>query len=1602
MFTQSFKTNFMKHSYFKNYLRLFAVVVVLFMGFSQVTAQSCTIVKDPNDGRACLNDPATFTINVSGGCVITKYDWDFGDGSSQTTTTNTTQHIFTAVKTAGDTITCVVTCSNGSTFTCKLTGADAIKVFPPPVVIFKTTSFNPQCESGNLFNIVDSSYSPSGAKIVFRKILWGDGTSDQSTGNPAPPLNTKTHSFVTYIPGDPDNGKPRYYTVVVEVRDEFGCISRVTRPNYLIVGGRIDVSFRTAYTVQCDSTPVTFTNTSTNILGAYSARPGLLKSFVWNYGDGSPSYQGYSVNDPRWLTHSYQYKNKMGPFDITLTVTDSIGCVNTYLLKRGADNIFTKADFQVTHTGIYSDSDSMCFVSQKIKAFNFKVPQPVHPIFVFKSSYNFGDPNSGPANTYPNKATDPIVWNRDHEFSDCGVYLAKVFVTVYMPDGKTVICSKMDSAYVKVWGPHANIQSPAKGICVLNRYQCHIKDTVYFTNISTYCQGDSALKKADGVTDSIISPNTTSHPTVLRLWDFDDMGNSPICTTYSDPVNPKYFDTVTKVNKFAYRIADTMNTTLNCNYSMDSLPKHWYTPGKEKCYTVKLNLLDLKTGCGDTALLSLALQPPKAKLTGKNSIDLTFQGQKCLSGGNDGRKVQLKWTTSEPVCANQFVWLNFDSACGMNNFTPQTAFSIPPWGGPPVFAYGCSYLGSPMAAEKPVHFSQEGHSFPKDYTKQYTFTCDPTGKVTIGLVVQNGCDSALVSFQDSLWIYWTGCDWEKCPFNSPTQKAACKLANPNTPVNPAYAAIDGAKKINFFSKHQKDSALLIMPNANVVCYACRDTFWYHNAIEYKQLTSTQNANVAVKPKYCVNEEETYCPSSAPSVPQSASQQDLLAATWDAYVYYPGKPNFRAVASDTSYRYTDTIYRSPVYYRLNWCIKQYISNGNYVSDTIGPIDVTSLYKRTLVIDSTFCYKYINGVYTLVITSRDTFQRDSVHCQKFKFTSNGKWVVNLNVTNTDTCDKATEGIRLVIVGNKIDFQVNDTTFCLGEAVKPIVNIRYFWNLPSPPFLPYDPYDYWNDRVRNNAGLSSKEVYFIKWGDGGNYIRFDTAIRSIREHTYNAVGNYTIRIMWKDSDGCFDTLILKDLIHITKPHAAFYLPQKTIACDQIVQFLDSSWIEQDTSLKVKYDRVIGYNWSFGDGSLASAQKNPVHSYDVNGDYFIKLRIFTEQGCEDSIIRKIHIEGPAPEFELAAGTRDTGCLPYEVLLHIKNFSDSTYRTVQIRWGDGRDTILTKSLKKDPFALVPLNTVKHIYTAPGHYCIIADATDTVINDLGQTNPCTRSTCDTCLCVTILDFALADFNTPDTVCVDDVITFQVTRDTLIYTEYNVDFGDGTAIEQFFKPVYTVNHTYTAPGNYAITFTPKDYLCASTKSKNIFVQKTNANFDVADSTNKPTFVFKNTSTGTTSKTKYTWDFGDGKTSNEENPTHTYALLDTGCHNVKLSIDLPCKDDTVKIVCNSYFFSVLIPNVFTVNSDGMNDVFDIAIEGEAYYNLSIYNRWGEKLFHSDSDNDPNNVNDGNNWNGKVNNTGAESPAGEYYFTFEYKTKADPKKVFTNKGIVTLIRK
>lgn len=142
--------------------------------------------------------------------------------------------------------------------------------------------------------------------------------------------------------------------------------------------------------------------------------------------------------------------------------------------------------------------------------------------------------------------------------------------------------------------------------------------------------------------------------------------------------------------------------------------------------------------------------------------------------------------------------------------------------------------------------------------------------------------------------------------------------------------------------------------------------------------------------------------------------------------------------------------------------------------------------------------------------------------------------------------------------------------------------------------------------------------------------------------------------------------------------------------------------------------------------------------------------------------------------------------------------------------------------------------------------------------------------------------------------------------------------------------------------------------------------------------------------FLWDFGDGNTSTEQNPEHTYA--DSGYYNVILVVtnEFGCTDTAELLIYAYPDFRFFIPNTFTPNGDGLNDVFTGAGMGFAKYEMRIFDRWGVEIyFTTDID---------RGWPGtdKANN---KQPIGVYAYRIELTTPADIKHRYI--GHVNLLR-
>ncbi len=99
-------------------------------------------------------------------------------------------------------------------------------------------------------------------------------------------------------------------------------------------------------------------------------------------------------------------------------------------------------------------------------------------------------------------------------------------------------------------------------------------------------------------------------------------------------------------------------------------------------------------------------------------------------------------------------------------------------------------------------------------------------------------------------------------------------------------------------------------------------------------------------------------------------------------------------------------------------------------------------------------------------------------------------------------------------------------------------------------------------------------------------------------------------------------------------------------------------------------------------------------------------------------------------------------------------------------------------------------------------------------------------------------------------------------------------------------------------------------------------------------------------KWNWDFGDGQFSNEQNPVHLFTK--EGSYIVSLSIQnsLLVKDTITVLSSDSCLKNIFVPNAFTPNGDGENDLVYLRTINATKINFRIYNRWGEEVFRTES--------------------------------------------------------
>lgn len=358
------------------------------------------------------------------------------------------------------------------------------------------------------------------------------------------------------------------------------------------------------------------------------------------------------------------------------------------------------------------------------------------------------------------------------------------------------------------------------------------------------------------------------------------------------------------------------------------------------------------------------------------------------------------------------------------------------------------------------------------------------------------------------------------------------------------------------------------------------------------------------------------------------------------------------------------------------------------------------------------------------------------------------------------------------------------------------------------------------------------FWSFGDGATAFGKDTVM-----HSYKAPGYYFVGLAVIDKSGECASFTEK-LIQVGKVECRAEFEYNVDIKNNSVSFTDKS-----------KGQIVDYYWDFGDGDF-STDKNPVHQYSEPGMYFVSLTVSDESGmCFDVFFTDIQVGqiscSAAFSYYVDAETNT---------VHFTNEALGEATDVYWIFGDGN-----VSFERNPV---------HQFKAPGYYTIS-------LNTFNDINWCMDYHEE----VILVGSEGNDFEANFVHQINGKKVKFFNKSSGEPTKYFWHFGD-----EIISQAKDTVHTYDKPGHYNVCLTIfDDEGRQNTRCKVISVDL-DANNDCfadfifnADVTNK-TVSFQNKSKG--NPDIYLWHFGDGETSQDENPVHTYAQ--EGFYNVRLIV------------------------------------------------------------------------------------------------------------------------
>lgn len=424
--------------------------------------------------------------------------------------------------------------------------------------------------------------------------------------------------------------------------------------------------------------------------------------------------------------------------------------------------------------------------------------------------------------------------------------------------------------------------------------------------------------------------------------------------------------------------------------------------------------------------------------------------------------------------------------------------------------------------------------------------------------------------------------------------------------------------------------------------------------------------------------------------------------------------------------------------------------------------------------------------------------------------------------------------------------------------------------------------NQVFQFNAVNTTASSYFWDFGDG------TTSTQQNPSKTYNAAGNYNVKLKVTSQHGCIDSLVKTDYIKITSVNSGNISVNNNNGCRPFA-----------VNFSTNFNNALTYQWNFGNSQTSSAA-NPSHTYQNPGSYNVSVFVTFPGGCSNTFtLPNPIVVNPEPIANFTV-SNNVGCAPLNVQFNNTSQNAETYTWSFLGTGFPNSTLSS-----------PMTT----YNQPGSYNVRLTAT----NEFGCSKNVTLNN------IVQVQNPVVNFTaTPTNSCPPQTVDFTANVTGNIVS-YLWDFGDGNT-----STLTNPSNLYTENGSFDVTLTVTNGNgCSQTHTVEDYINLSYAfaEYNTPDPIVGCSPLTVSYDVNTPGVTSYLWDFGDGTTSTSPSPIHAYTS--PGTYQVSLLVEMANG-------CSQFY-----PNYHNVIVEGRDPLFSVTIDPCPPYKVQFHDNGSEAV-------------------------------------------------------------